>query len=99
MGRFQRGHIFEQHGAFHVRYYVIEIVDGNATRVQRSERLCKKDNKHHSRTCKPVQQLAARVMERINAANDATPETDVRVTEFWEQTYLPHLERNKKKAS
>jgi hypothetical protein len=46
MGRYQRGHIFEQHGAFHVRYYTTEIVDGQPKRVQLSERLCLKDNKH-----------------------------------------------------
>jgi len=34
----------------HVRYYVTEIVDGHLKRTQRSERLCAKDNKHHSVT-------------------------------------------------
>jgi hypothetical protein len=49
MGRYQRGHILEQHGAFHVRYYTTEIVDGQPKRAQRSERLCLEGNKHHSR--------------------------------------------------
>jgi hypothetical protein len=40
--RFQRGHIFEAHNAFHVRYYDSEIIDGQPRRVQRSERLCSK---------------------------------------------------------
>ena len=34
MGRYQRGHVFGQHGAFHVRYYTTEIVDGQSKRVQ-----------------------------------------------------------------
>ena len=63
MGRYQRGHVFEQHSAFHVRYYTTEVIDGQPKRLQRSERLCSKDNKHHSTKCKPVQQLAAGVME------------------------------------
>jgi hypothetical protein len=45
MRRYQRGHVFE----FYVRYYTTEIVDGQPKRVQRSERLCAKDNKHHSK--------------------------------------------------
>jgi hypothetical protein len=34
----------------HVRYYVTKIVDVQLKRTQRSERLCAKDNKHHSAT-------------------------------------------------
>jgi hypothetical protein len=57
MGRFQTGYIYEAFNALHVRFYVTEIVDGKPTRVQRSKRLCSKDDKHHSRTCKPVRTL------------------------------------------
>jgi len=99
MGRYQNGHIFEQHSAFHVRYYVTEIVDGKPTRVQRSERLCTKDNKHHSVTCKPVKQLAANVMERVNSTQGTMPESDMTVSDFWETVYLPHIERNTKAST
>jgi integrase len=99
MGRYQRGHIFEQHGAFHVRYYTTEIADGQPKRVQRSERLCSKDNKHHSTKCKPVQQLAAGVMERVNARSGNAPDADLKIADFWEQTYLPHIERNTKAST
>ena len=60
MSRYQSGHIYEASGAFFVRYYVSEIVDGKATRVQRSHRLCDKDDKYHSRTCKAVKQKCRR---------------------------------------
>lgn len=99
MGRYQRGHVFEQHRAFHVRYYVTEIVDGQPLRVQRSERLCAKDNKHHSTKCKPVQQKAAAVMERINALAGTAQDVAISVSDFWEQTYLPHVERNTKAST
>jgi integrase len=99
MSRYQRGHVFEGHGAFHVRYYVNAIVDGQPRRVQRSERLCSKDNKHHSTKCKPVQQKAADVMERINALTGAAPEAEITVSDFWEQVYLPHVERNTKAST
>jgi len=59
MSRYQSGYIYEASGAFFVRYYVTEIVDGTPRRVQSSYRLCEKDDKHHSRTCKAVKQLAA----------------------------------------
>jgi hypothetical protein len=99
MGRYQNGHIFEQHHAFHVRYYVTEIVDGKPTRLQRSERLCTKDNKHHSTTCKPVKQLAADVMERVNSIQGTTPESDITIPDFWKTVYLPHIEKNTKAST
>jgi integrase len=99
MGRYQNGHVFEQHHAFHVRYYVTEIVDGKPTRLQRSERLCTKDNKHHSTTCKPVKQLAADVMERVNSIQGTTPESDITIPDFWKTVYLPHIEKNTKAST
>ena len=92
MSRYQSGHIYEASGAFFVRYYVTEIVDGRPTRVQRSYRLCSKDDKHHSRTCKAVKQKAAEQMETVNA--NAAPVNDQTVATFWEKTYLPFTEEN-----
>ena len=40
MSRYQRGHIYEAFGAFHVRFYQTELRDGQLTRVQNSHRLC-----------------------------------------------------------
>jgi hypothetical protein len=40
MGRLQQGYSYEAFYAFHLRYYVIEIVDGQLRRAQRSQRLC-----------------------------------------------------------
>jgi hypothetical protein len=37
MSRYQSGYVYEESGAFFVRYYVTEIVDGTPTRVQRSQ--------------------------------------------------------------
>ena len=92
MSRYQSGHIYEASGAFFVRYYVSEIVDGRPTRVQRSYRLCSKDDKHHSRTCKAVKQKAAEHMETVNA--NASPVNDQTVATFWEKTYLPFAKDN-----
>jgi integrase len=92
MSRYQSGHIYEASGAFFVRYYVSEIVDGRRTRVQRSYRLCDKDDKYHSRTCKAVKQKAAEHMDTVNA--NAAPVNDQTIAAFWEKTYLPFAEEN-----
>jgi hypothetical protein len=67
MGRYQRGHVYEAFGAFHVRYYQTELAAGQPKRVQRSQRLCAKDHKHHTVKCKPDQTLAAEEMQKVNA--------------------------------
>ncbi len=92
MGRYQSGHIYEASGAFFLRYYVSAIVDGKATRVQRSYRLCGKDDRYHSRTCKAVKQKAAEHMDTVNA--NAAPVNDQTIAAFWEKTYLPFAEEN-----
>jgi integrase len=99
MARYQNGHVFEAHGAYHVRFYVTEIVAGQPERVQRSKWLCKKDNKHHSRTCKAVKQLAATKMEEVNAESGMAERSDFLVTDFWETIYLPHVEKTTKPST
>src|SRR4029077_12429885 len=55
-------------------------------------RLCSKDDKYHSRTCKPVKQLAADHMKPVNATT--APVNEQTITAFWEKTYLPFAEEN-----
>ena len=98
MTRFQQGHIYEAFNAFHVRYYQTEIIDAQPKRVQRSHRLCAKDQKHHSRACKPVRQKCQEFMDGINAQIGTQPDRDVTVADFWENTYLPFV-TEKKRAS
>jgi hypothetical protein len=87
MGRYQQGHIYEAFNAFHVRHYVTEMVNGKPTRVQRSKKLCDKDDKHHSRTCKAVRQKCDDFMREINAQAPGQISQEITVAEFWEQTY------------
>jgi integrase len=91
MGRHQTGHIFESaSGAFHVRFYQNEIVDGQSKRVQKSHLLCHKDEKHYSATCKAVKLLCEDFMRRINVSQ--SDQQDMRIADFWEQRYLPFAE-------
>lgn len=98
MGRHQTGYIFESaSGAFHVRYYTTEIVDGQPKRVQKSHLLCRKDNKYFSKTCKAVKLKRDDFMRTVNVAQ--VNESDMRVVDFWEQRYLPFVTENMKPST
>ena len=100
MTRHQTGYIFESKSeAFHVRYYTTEIVDGHAKRVQRSHLLCRKDNKYFSKTCKAVKLKRDGFMRTVNAASGQAHEQDMKVTDFWEQHYLPFVQENMKPST
>jgi integrase len=95
MTRFQRGYVFTAHNAWHVRYVVTALVDGQTKRVQKSTRICSKSgiSKPQART------LAQQVLNRINTDGGCVAPVDFPVTEFWQTTYLPHLERTTKAST
>jgi integrase len=93
MARFQRGYIYEASGSWFVRFYQNEIVDGVERRVQRSHRLCFKDDRDHpTKTCKAVRRLAADAMAEVNA--QVAPVVNQTVLDFWDTTYLPFATEN-----
>jgi hypothetical protein len=51
MSRYQRGHIYQAFGAFHVRFYQTDRRDGHLACVQKPHRLCFKDRTQLFRTC------------------------------------------------
>ena len=65
----------------------MEMRDGVARRVRKSHKLCNKDRGHHSRSSKPVRFLAEAFLPGGN-----TTATVTEVAEFYEKTYLPHIE-------
>jgi integrase len=94
MGRIQTGYIYESSGAFFVRYYRTEIVDGKPQRVQRSHRLCEKSEKYYARNAKSVKLLRNEFMQPVNTqqASGRVTAKDMTVSDFWEQRYLPYCE-------
>ncbi len=104
MVRNQDGHLFEVKDAngktvsYHVRYRVTEMKNGKPTRVQKSVKLCDKDDRHHSPTCKAVADKLKKHMAEVNRTNGAES-ADVLITEFWDNTYLPHIQTTKKAAT
>lgn len=91
MSRYQRGHIYEAFGAFHVRFYQTELRDGQLARVQKSHRLCAKDRKHYSEKSKPVRLLCDEFMRGVNTAT--LTEQDMTIGQFWQERYLPYCEQ------
>jgi integrase len=83
MGRHQTGHIYEASSAFYVRFY-------NGAK-QASHRLCEKNDKYYSRTCKAVKLLRDQFMTTVNT-QPAHVCADMRIADFWEQRYLPYCE-------
>jgi integrase len=97
MARHQRGHIYEASGAFHVRYYSTEIVEGKPLKKQRSHKLCDKDRStgHGSPSAMAVRSLCEDFMRTINE-REQTPQRvsqDLMVVDFWERVYLPYCQK------
>jgi integrase len=94
MGRIQAGYIYEASGVFLVRYYVNQIVDGEQQRVQRSHRLCEKNEKYYARNAKSVKLLRNAFMQTVNVqqASGRPAQQDMSISDFWEQRYLPYCE-------
>ena len=90
----QDGHVYEKHNAFHVRYYVTQIIDGKLKRVQKSKLLVKLadlKNRRATVTSDEVMLLLREFMRDVNRS--APPSTDdVTIRDFWLHHYLPHCE-------
>ena len=94
MGRYQSGFVYKAFGAYHVKYRVTELQHGKPVRVQKSHRLCGDEF-----TKTQAKQKADEFMRGINLLAGTAQGEDVLVSEFWEQTYLPHLKLTKKAST
>ncbi len=99
--RVQRGHVFEVKNAngkvvsFHLRYRIVEMRNSKAVRVLKSRKLVDKSDKYFSASCEAVQDKCDNFMRSINAVNGE----DQPIVTFWDQTYLPFIEENKKAST
>jgi integrase len=83
--RWQRGSFYEAHGAWHVRYY--------QNKKQVSRRLCDGDA-----TKKQVRQAFTEFMAKVNDEQHS-PTSNLTVTKFWDDTYLPFILANLKPST
>jgi len=94
--RHQDGVLYESSGAFYVRHF--DTVDGVRKRV--SHRLCFKDDKHYSLTCKAVKDLRDEHMAIVNAeVEDRANVQDMLIADYWTNTYLPFVTANLKPST
>jgi integrase len=93
MARIQSGTIYEASGSFYVRYVTGTTLSksGKPRPVQRSHRLCAKDDRYYSSKAKAVKLLAQEFMLTINRQEPSVGE-DMSIAAFWEQRYLPYCE-------
>jgi integrase len=91
--RYQTGSIYEAYGAFHIKYYTTVLRESKEARVQRSHKLCRKDLKHPTATCKAVKKLAVDFMAGVNAKDGTVENPDsMTVAQFFENRYIPYCE-------
>ncbi|GAC1510746.1 MAG: hypothetical protein NVS1B11_17940 [Terriglobales bacterium] len=80
----QKGRIYEASGAFYVQYRVTIVADGVSKRVQRSHRLCEKNQLYYSKKCKELKLLRDEFMLGVNKA-PSRPGSPVRIADFWDR--------------
>ena len=87
------GTIYEASGSFYVRYVTGTTVskNGKPRPVQKSHRLCDKNDKYYSSKAKAVKLLRDEFMLTVSSRQGTRAVAeDMRVTDFWEQKYLPY---------
>ncbi len=93
LGSMAHGTIIEASGVFYIRYSLGTTLSasGKPRPVQKTHRLCSRDDKHYSTKCKAVRLLADTFMLSVNQNHDAEGE-DMTVAAFWETRFLPYCE-------
>ncbi|MGA9158293.1 MAG: tyrosine-type recombinase/integrase [Candidatus Sulfotelmatobacter sp.] len=92
--RRQTGRIYLASGNWYVQYY--EARDGSRKRV--SHMLHAKDKQHAKANSKPLVDLKDAFMLEVNKGTQE-PSTSMGVIEFWDDIYLPHVEKNKRTST
>src|SRR5204863_4573674 len=85
----QSGQLFKRNGAWFVRYYAKQIVNGELVSVRESHRLARTADYPMK---SEVRELCQDYMAKINRTS-ASPQAGATIGEFVEQTYFPAAER------
>jgi integrase len=89
----QKGHIFQRHGAWYLRYRKDETENGKIVRKQLCERLADFNDKY--RTKQSVRQKAEDFLDRLNDGN-VEQRT---LQQFIDLSYLPHAKLHKRPST
>jgi integrase len=91
----QQGQLFKRSGAWYLRFYRDEIVNGKAVRRRVCKWLAPKNNDYRSK--KDLQDLIRRELAPVNTG--ALPEGGLTFADFYEHHFLPHVQPPRRKAS
>lgn len=92
----QRGNIRKRHGAWHLRYYRTELVDGRPVRRRYTKKLARVSPEYNTaRDCWP---LADAILAPLNLGA-GQPEAGLTVTEFTERYFLPFILAKRKRST
>lgn len=84
----QRGQIIKRNGAWHLRHYSTDIVDGKPVRLRPTIKLARVSEAYPTKAS--VALLAAKILEPINTGAQ-TPASAMRVAHFIEHVYFPNV--------
>lgn len=82
----QQGQIIKRNGAWHLRHYTTDIVDGQPVRRRVTKKLARVSDAYPTKAS--VALLAAKILEPINTGAQ-TPASALRVAHFIEHVYFP----------
>lgn len=94
-GAVQTGNLFRRHGAWFLRFYRDELVNGQPVRCRACVRLAPVNEQYRSR--KDLQSEIDRHLLPVNRGS--LPEGGLTFAQFYENHFLPHLEARNRKAS
>ena len=87
-----KGTIYESSGSFYVRYSVGMTVskNGKPRPIQKSHRLCEKNDKYYSSKARAVKLLRDAFMLTVNTRQARTVGEDMTIAAFWDYRYVPY---------
>jgi len=96
--RLQKGSLTLRSGTWYARYYITK----NGQRKMHSHKLAIKDDLHYAKNAKALRQKLAAHMVDVNAKADHETQDEKKpptIGEFWEKTYYPWVEANKRHST
>ncbi len=100
---YQQGSIYLHEGTWFLKYRTPEFKDGTSRIVHKTVTLCTKNGQRHHPLCKhtgehysekSVSAVRDKIIQSVNGEQHKAVIQNMRVVDFWEQTYLPFAKEN-----
>lgn len=86
-GAMQRGYVFKSNGAWFLRFYEKQLINGATVNKQQCERLAPINDDYRSK--RDLEPLIERILSPLNRGS--VPEGSLTFAEFFKQHFLPHV--------